>query len=284
MSLPRWLAEILAHYGVAHCEHTHLPAYSANQLAHAEHVTGHRVVKPVFLARSGKPVMVVIPASGRVDLARVRAVVGADVRLASEDEIAGWFKGCRPGCVPPLRLRSDLVVLMERSMAHFGQILFAAGSHEVALSMSFRDWYRIVRPGVGRFAQFEGKTADRKPLVLVVEDESDTNDLLCQYLEGKGYACRGAGNGKHALELARTLRPSAILLDLMLPDMCGLDMYESLRQVGPMRLPPAVVVTALDDDALRQRGRDLGADAYLTKPFFPDALMRELQEVMADAV
>jgi len=283
MSLPRWLQRIFSRHHAPYEEHEHLPVHSANQLAHAEHISGHRVAKPVFLAGGKRPVMVVVPASTRVDVARVNQVLGMkDLRLAGENEIQAWFKGCDPGCVPPVRLRSDQIILMDRALASMGTILFAAGSSEHAVSMPFRAWYRMVRPGVGRFAEQDGH-AGTPPLVLVVEDETDTNHLLCRLLERRGFACRGAADGQGALALAAELRPAAILLDLMLPDMSGFEMYQRLRHVGPLRLPPAVVVTAMDDEALRQLGYDLGADAYLTKPFFPEALMRELDSVLADA-
>jgi CheY-like chemotaxis protein/prolyl-tRNA editing enzyme YbaK/EbsC (Cys-tRNA(Pro) deacylase) len=284
MSLPHWLQKILVRARVPFQEHEHLPVYSANQLAHAEHISGHRVAKPVFLAGGKRPVMVVVPASARVDVARVNAVLGMnDLRVAGEDEMERWFKGCRPGCVPPVRLREDEIILMDRALAQMGTILFAAGSPEHAVSMPFRDWYRMVRPGVGRFTARNVKTRTSKPMVLVVEDEADTNHLLCQLLEKRGFVCRAAVDGQRALSLASELRPSAILLDLMLPDMSGFEMYQRLRQVGPLRLPPAVVVTALEDDGMRRLSYELGADAYLTKPFFPESLMRELDNVLADA-
>jgi CheY-like chemotaxis protein/prolyl-tRNA editing enzyme YbaK/EbsC (Cys-tRNA(Pro) deacylase) len=276
------LERIFSHYNAPYQVHEHLPVHSANQLAHAEHTSGHRVAKPVFFAAGSQPVTVVVPASTQVDPDRVGAVLGRkDIRLASEDVIARWFKGCNPGCVPPLRLRSDQVLLMDRSLANLGNILFAAGTSEAAVSMPFRAWYRMARPGVGRFikARHNGK----RPMVLVVEDEADTNQLLCRILEKKGYACRSAEDGQSALGLVSELRPNAILLDLMLPDMSGYEMYEKLRQVGPLRRPPAVVVTALEDEAVRQRGFELGAEAYLIKPFFPAMLMEELDNVLADA-
>lgn len=281
--LPQWLARILAHHNVVYQELEHLPAYSAEQMAHAHGMSSQNVAKPVFLTGSNRPITVVLPASAMLDLDRVQEVVGIPgLRLAKEDEIAGWFKGCPSGCVPPVRIRSDQVMLMDRSLAQFGDVVFAAGSFESAVSMSFKTWYRMLRPGVGRFARQDGNGV-AKPLVLVVEDEPDTNHLLCQLLERRGIKCRGAESGQSALALARELSPSAILLDLMLPDMCGLDMYEQLRRHGPIKLPPAVVVTALDDDAMRQRGKELGADVYLTKPFFPESLFRELDIVLADA-
>lgn len=282
MSVPRWLERIFSHYIAPYEVHQHLPVHSANQLAHAEHTSGHRVAKPVFFVGDGQPVTVVVPASTQVDPERVREVLGLkQLHLADEEDITGWFKGCSPGCVPPLRIRADQILVMDRSLASLGSILFAAGTSEVAVSMPFRAWYRMVRPGVGRFTKV--RHDGKRPMVLVVEDEADTNHLLCQLLEKKGYACRGAEDGQRALDLAAELRPAAILLDIMLPDMSGYEMYEKLRQVGPLRLPPAVVVTALEDEAVRQRGFELGADAYLTKPFFPAVLMEELDNVLADA-
>src|SRR5262249_38668214 len=140
-----------------------------------------------------------------------------------------------------------------------------------------RDWYRMVRPGTGRFTMpSNGHPASpAPPTVLVVEDEADTNLLFCQLLEREGIACRGARDGGQALALAAAAPPAAILLDLLLPD--------RLRKAGPLKRPPVVVVTALDDESSRERGRRLGADAYLTKPFLPAALIEEFHEVLADS-
>jgi Ala-tRNA(Pro) deacylase len=285
MAVPHWFQRILKHYDVPYQEYPHPPTYSAAHLAQALHVTGHRVAKTVFLVAGNRPVAVVLPANSQVDPDRVATVLGSkDIRFASEGEIAAWFKGCKPGGVPPLRLRGEERILMDRSLAHFGQIVFPAGSPEVAVKVRFRDWYRMVRPGTGRFAvPTNGHAAPAPPTVLVVEDEADTNQLFCRLLEMRGIACKGATDGGQALALASEVRPSAILLDLMLPDMTGFDMYQRLRQTGPLKRTPVVVVTALDDDGARERGRQLGADAYLTKPFAPERLLEELNEALADA-
>src|SRR6266852_6207102 len=220
MGTPRWLKQILNHYGVPYEEHHHPPVYSAQELAEAEHTSGWRVAKTVFLADRGRPVGVVLPASARLDLTRVQSVLGIpDLRLAIEAEITAWFKGCEAGAVPPLQLRGDERILMDRSLAHLGRILFPASTCEDAIAVRFRDWYRAVRPGVGRFAlpRPGANGAGAPPTVLVVEDESATNDLLCQLLERAGYTCRGVEEGSRAIALAPEMRPSAILLDLMLP-------------------------------------------------------------------
>src|SRR5262249_45019226 len=119
MAVPRWLNQILVHYGVPFEEHHHPPVYSALQLAQVEHITGWRVAKTVFLAGQGHPIGVVLPAAARLNLSRVQAVLGTpELRLATEPEISAWFKGCQPGAVPPLRLRGDERILMDRSLAH----------------------------------------------------------------------------------------------------------------------------------------------------------------------
>src|SRR5207237_5698934 len=171
---------------------------------------------------------------------------------------------------------------MDRSLATVGKIVLAAGTLDGAVAVRFRDWYRAVGPGVGRFAA-EGGGNGKEPTILVVEDEEDTNRLVCQLLRQEGFACHGAVGGREALELAAQVRPSAVLLDLMLPDISGFEVYEHLRRSRPMRALPVIIVTALDDEESRQRGRALGADNYLTKPFLPEDLVTEVRSAVADA-
>jgi Ala-tRNA(Pro) deacylase len=286
MAVPQWFRRILDHYEVPFQEMTHSQAYTAPQLAQTVHVSGHHVAKAVFLAHDHRPVAVVVPAHAHIDLARVKAVLGrGQTRFASEEEIAGWFKGCEVGAVPPLRLRGDECILMDRSLAHLGPLVIPAGRLDVAVAVRFRDWYRMVRPGTGRFAAAtNGHAANGgRPTVLVVEDEADANQLMCRLLEQRGIACRGVTAGAQALEAILEDQPSAILLDLMLPDMTGVEMYERLRRAGPLKRTPVVVVTALSEDHYQECGRRMGAHAYLTKPFLPQALVEELQGALEDA-
>ncbi len=284
MAVPRWLKLIFAHYGVAYEEHHHPPVATAQELAEVEHVSGYRVAKAVYLDDHGHPLAVVLPACARLDLERTRRVAGnPNLCLATEAQIAGWFKGCQPGSVPPVRLRSDERIFMDRSLAHLDRILLPAGTPEDAVVVRFRDWYRAVRPGVGHFIETANGHAPARPTVLVIEDEPVTNTLLCEVLNNEGYACHGAEDGQHALDLAARIHPDAILLDLMLPDLNGFEVYERIRRTGPLKRVPVVVVSALDDEASRKRGRELGIDAYLTKPFMPDTLVSELHEVLEPA-
>jgi CheY-like chemotaxis protein/prolyl-tRNA editing enzyme YbaK/EbsC (Cys-tRNA(Pro) deacylase) len=283
MSIPQWFQRLLAYHGLPYHEQHHPPVHSASHLAHAEHVTGRRVAKVVFLNARNHPVMVVLPAVAHVDVERVRSVLGeAELRLATEAEIVGWFKGCEPGCVPPFRLRSDVRILLDRGLAHLGEIVLPGGAAEVSISVRFRDWYRAVRPGIGRFATHQPEAAAMQPPVLIVEDEAETNHLLCELLQREGVVCQGVEEGRKALAAATQTRPAAILLDLMLPDMPGWELVQQLRRQGSIKRIPWIVLTALDDEASRRRVSELGADAYLTKPLQPQTLVAEVRELLAD--
>jgi CheY-like chemotaxis protein/prolyl-tRNA editing enzyme YbaK/EbsC (Cys-tRNA(Pro) deacylase) len=276
----------MTYYRIPYREHEHPPVFSASHLAHVEHVSGRRVAKVVFLNARNHPVMVVLPAVARLDLERVRAVLGEpELRLATEAEIASWFKGCELGCVPPFHLRSDLRILMDRGLAHLGEMVLPGGAPDISISVRFRDWYRAVRPGLGRFAvsMANGRLPLSEAPILVVEDETETNRLLCELLRSEGVECQGVEEGCQALAAATQIRPAAILLDLMLPDMSGLEMVQKLRREGSLKRIPWIVLTALDDEAARQRSQELGADAYLTKPLQPQRLMTEIRELLADA-
>src|SRR5687767_9176478 len=99
---------------------------------------------------------------------------------------------------------------------------------------------------------------------LVVEDERTINDALAQRLRAEGYTVEQAFDGPTAVELARTLRPDVVLLDVMLP---GFDGLEVCRRIQADRPVPVLMLTARDDEADVLVGLGVGADDYLTKPF-----------------
>lgn len=107
--------------------------------------------------------------------------------------------------------------------------------------------------------------------LLVVEDEEDLRRGLEQALREEGYAVDGAGDGADALYKAETWEFDAIVLDIMLP---GLDGLEILRRVRKSKTVPVLLLTARDGVGDRVRGLDLGADDYLVKPF-------DLRELLA---
>jgi DNA-binding response OmpR family regulator len=109
----------------------------------------------------------------------------------------------------------------------------------------------------------------RVPVVLVVEDERLLRETLEYNLARQGYRVITAADGPMAVELARSARPDAILLDVMLPGMDGLDVCRILRREMNV---PILMLTARSDEADKVVGLEMGADDYVTKPFG----MREL--------
>jgi two-component system alkaline phosphatase synthesis response regulator PhoP len=116
--------------------------------------------------------------------------------------------------------------------------------------------------------------------ILVVEDEPQIAALVRDYLEHAGFAVLTAGDGGSGLTLARVRRPDAVVLDLGLPVIDGLDVVRSLRRDSTV---PIVVLTARGDESDRVAGLELGADDYVVKPFSPRELVARVRAVLRRA-
>ena len=119
--------------------------------------------------------------------------------------------------------------------------------------------------------------------VLIVEDEPDIRDLLVFHLEREGYQVAQSRSGAEALRLARATPPDLVLLDLMLPEMDGLEVCRRLRQDPATMALPIVMLTARGDEVDRVLGLELGADDYVTKPFSPRELVARIRAVLRRA-
>jgi DNA-binding response OmpR family regulator len=113
--------------------------------------------------------------------------------------------------------------------------------------------------------------------ILVVDDDKKTVDLIRLYLEREGYWVVAAYNGKQALDLARRKRFDLVVLDLMLPEMDGLDVCRALREESDI---PIVMLTARTTEEDMLLGLGLGADDYIPKPFSPRTLVARVQAVL----
>src|SRR5213079_3032827 len=100
--------------------------------------------------------------------------------------------------------------------------------------------------------------------VLVVEDEASIASFVSLYLKNAGYAVRTASTGSEALSQATAQEPSLIVLDLMLPDLDGIEVCRRIRKTSDM---PILMLTARDEDVDKIIGLEVGADDYMTKPF-----------------
>jgi two-component system, OmpR family, response regulator MtrA len=121
-------------------------------------------------------------------------------------------------------------------------------------------------------------SSGQRGLLLVVEDEPAIADVLRLNLRAAGYGVEVVADGADALSSARILRPSAIVLDIGLPTLDGIEVCRRLRASGDWT--PVLFVTARDDEVDRIVGLELGADDYLTKPFSPRELVARVASVL----
>jgi len=113
--------------------------------------------------------------------------------------------------------------------------------------------------------------------ILLVEDDARLAEMLCEYLGEAGFRVRVAGNGQAAIDQLGGIDYDAVVLDLMLPDMDGLDVCRQLRQHSDI---PVLMLTARGDATDRIVGLELGADDYLPKPFQPRELLARLRAIL----
>ena len=113
--------------------------------------------------------------------------------------------------------------------------------------------------------------------ILIIDDERSVHDVAHAYLEAEGYEVLSAIGGRDGLALAQALRPSVVILDLMLPDLAGEEVCTELRRDSDVAI---VMLTAKSTEDDRIRGLDLGADDYLSKPFSPRELVARVRALL----
>jgi DNA-binding response OmpR family regulator len=122
------------------------------------------------------------------------------------------------------------------------------------------------------------RTAGKK--ILVVEDEADILHLVTLYLEKEGFRLYTAGTGVQALKLVKEERPDLIILDLMLPELDGLEVCKKIRMNADTAMIPILMLTAKAEESDTVIGLELGADDYVTKPFSPKALVARVKALL----
>jgi DNA-binding response OmpR family regulator len=116
--------------------------------------------------------------------------------------------------------------------------------------------------------------------ILVCDDEPYILMALTDAVEMEGYECVTAVNGKEAVEKARDERPDLILLDVMMPYKDGFEVCRELKDDELTRDIPVVMLTAKSQQVDIQRGKEVGADDYITKPFKPSTLRKKFNEIL----
>jgi Ala-tRNA(Pro) deacylase len=146
--LPK-LQEFLEIAGIPYSHTLHPLAYTAREVAHAEHVPPQEMAKVVILVADGEYRMLVLAASKLVDLPGARTVLGAlGARLATEEELCSIFPDCELGAMPPFGNLYHMKVLMDASLLGDENIVFNAGTHRDVIHMALRDYCRVVNPEV----------------------------------------------------------------------------------------------------------------------------------------
>jgi len=164
MATATWVKEMLERQGLPFEERHHPEFFTAQEVAHGEHVSGHRLAKVVVVLADGRPFELILPASRRVVLDRVRTALGCrDVRLATEAEMERYFPGIEPGALPALRHWEGVDVLMDEEMRVEGDILLQGGTHSDAVRLRFEDWFRMVDPRVASFSESESAPSGFDP-------------------------------------------------------------------------------------------------------------------------
>ena len=122
---------------------------------------------------------------------------------------------------------------------------------------------------------------DSKPRkILVVDDEADVTDLVAYHLKSKGYVVEAVNNPNSSIGTARTFLPDLVILDVMMPDLNGVQICRMLRADSQLKNVPVVFLTAKAEESDRVQGLEIGGDDYICKPFSTKELVLRVQSIL----
>ncbi len=119
-----------------------------------------------------------------------------------------------------------------------------------------------------------------KNRILIVEDEESLLKLESILLTAKGYSVTGVMDGRAALEAINSHPPDLVVLDIMLPVLDGFEVCKRIKENPDTRTIPVILLTARKNSADRARGREAGADAYITKPFKSAQVIEKIETLL----
>ncbi len=117
--------------------------------------------------------------------------------------------------------------------------------------------------------------------ILVVDDKREVVELVTATLEGEGYQIICAFDGEEALEKIGREKPDLVLLDIVMPKMDGLEVLSEVKKDPVLKEIPIIMITAKGQKLDEDKGRRLGAEDYIIKPFSPSHLLRKIEEIVA---
>jgi Ala-tRNA(Pro) deacylase len=147
------VTKFLKKAGIKYKVSKHKPAFSAQTMAAVVHESGKYVAKPVVVKVDDKYVMCVLAANLKIDMKALKKQMKAkSVELADESQMGKLFGNCELGAEPPFGNLYDMPTIMDKSLEKDDHIMFQAGTHEKAISMSMADYRKLVSPQVLEFS------------------------------------------------------------------------------------------------------------------------------------
>ena len=149
--------------------------------------------------------------------------------------------------------------------------------------ISEKSWNEIVHPSRNSFTEepvSEKKTVTTKKRILIVEDQAAIINMLRMRLEANNYTVITAGDGQTGLEKAHKENPDLIILDVMLPKMNGYKVCQLLKTDQKYSTIPIIISSGRTPQEIRKIGQEVGADAYVSKPFEAETLLAKIKELL----
>lgn len=148
MNVQNYLTDQGVEFTVGH----HEERFTALEEAEAQHISGGVFAKTVIVKVDGKCAMLVLPASRRVDLASVTALLGGDAMLAQESEVRPLFPDCDLGAEPPFGSQYGLATYVDESLSRQDRIAIRTGNHTDLVMLTYADYDRVEHPRLARFS------------------------------------------------------------------------------------------------------------------------------------
>jgi Ala-tRNA(Pro) deacylase len=130
----------------------HQQAFSAQEVAAVEHVTGHKFAKTVVVKGGDEFYMLVLPASRHVDFKKAADLTGKELKMVSEEQMKQLFPDVEIGAEPPFGSQYGMKTFVDQSLKSVDAVVFRAGTHDQTIKMKFADYEKVEKPVFGSFA------------------------------------------------------------------------------------------------------------------------------------
>jgi len=154
MAIPQRIRDYLDSQNVSYEAIHHSQAFTAQEVAHSLHVSGKKCVKAVVAEADHKIIIVVMPASHRLNFQELKSALKVNqLEMLVESELVDLFPDCDLGAIPPFGNLYGMDVWVDRAVASTEKIVFCAGTHEDCIRMRYSDFAKLTRPFVGQFSE-----------------------------------------------------------------------------------------------------------------------------------